>query len=150
MLERTLGSADRGACPAATHRAAWSVACFLHWSTWGAEHTLIVLQFLCSLCYFDIDSKMLLKGLDLSRVSLGTHLKLNLLLFFSSSFSPSQMVDHNRHECVFHGSCFIKYFIPWLLYICCFSCLGRWRAEFCLTQKVLSSLMAPSAPFHQK
>lgn len=51
-----------------------------------------------------MNSKMLLKDLDLSKVSSMMHLELIPLSLFFLLF-PSQMIDHNRHECVFHGSC---------------------------------------------
>lgn len=65
-----------------------------------------------------MNSKMLLKDLDLSKVSSMMHLELIPLSLFFLLF-PSQMIDHNRHECVFHGSCINKIFylvafINWL------------------------------------
>lgn len=55
-------------------------------------------------------SKMLLKDLDLSRVGSMVYLEPNPLVVLFFLFLFLQMVDHNRHKCVFHGSCIIKYF----------------------------------------
>lgn len=63
---------------------------------------------------FVLVPKMLLKDLDLSRVSSMMFPELNSLTVLFNAPFPSQKVNHNSHEWVFHGACIVKHFILWL------------------------------------
>lgn len=76
----------------------------------GRHRAVLILLFVVCVD-FDMVSEMLLKDLDLSRVSSMVQLEPNpLVVLFFLPF-PSQVIDHSMHKCVFHGSCIIKYFI---------------------------------------